>query len=188
MLFCLEGFISGNKAKAECRPGWFARQIVIENYPGCPNPVVVEFCVWCSITSPMMEVEITRIYGDDDCVGFLLPSFIDYAVTVIKSNYFEFCPGAYIPCEVGVRELYIRRPMCMVENSQRQNDFRIWGDVWCVERNEVCVEPYGSVRSITLERYILGELSEECRNNTYRPDLQPGTCFRIINIEECINQ
>ncbi len=177
-LLLLFGFVVGNKAVAECPPGWFERSVIIDNYPYC-SPILVKFCLWCSITSPNMQFQVTQItlLNPSNCQGFLLESFMRFLTERILDNYFEFCPGAYIPCEAGRQEIWVARPLCWYENPLQSYDFFSCNDAKCVEQWFVCIRD-GNPDKVIGQAYIVGEQGQDCLNYS-EGNRVPGVCFHI---------
>ncbi len=178
LVFVLCSFLLFTQAKATCPDGWVERPVVIDNFPACNYYITARVCLRCNISAPFIQFKITEIIGIDSCIGFYLPSFIDFLCARLSANYFEFCPGGYIPCAAGRRDIYVYIPLCFYENDEQPFDFLFCQENWCVEHWSVCTLPDGTVDVVKLsDSQLVGNPPETCIKNPYPQP--PGVCFHI---------
>lgn len=178
VLFTFGFFV--NISRADCPPGWFQREIIIDNYPDCDS-IRVKFCVWCSITSPLIQFQITEItiLNPESCRGFYLESFIRFLTERIIGNYFEFCSGPYILCENGWQEITSIIPICWYENPSQRFDFYSCNEAVCIVRYLACKLANGEVQvGPIVSTEVFGERGEDCRNYN-EGNRRLGVCFHI---------
>lgn len=170
--------IGFSNTKADCPPGWIPRTLTVTDYPGCT--LVVDFCVFCPISSGEMQFQINKIELSG-CDGSYLPSILDYLSARILANYFEFCTGTWVPCSEPTRQIiHIRKPLCFYENDEQPNDYLYCDNSWCVEVYLVCVDN-NNVNWFLWNKYIDGNPNPQCLNTPWNSNLPAGTCFHVID-------
>jgi len=168
------------ESQTPCPDGWFPRTLIVYDFPNC-TPIIVNFCVYCPVSSGELKFQINEIKLPPECSGFYLPSFMDYLSARILANYFEFCTGTWRPCSQPPKQIVsIRKPLCFYESDEQQNDFLFCDGSWCVEVYEVCVEN-NLVDWDLVDKYISGNPNPECINTQWNENLPPGTCFHVID-------
>ncbi len=175
------------QSKADCPPGWVERNLTINGeYPGCPNSViVVKMCVLCSITSDEMRFTINEVvFQNGMCTPFYWPSFMDYLSARILANYFEFCTGAWTPCNSGFKDVYVKKPLCFYESPDpnQNGDFLYCNPSWCVEHWRVCNNGNEVIKTL-VSKWVEGTPYPGCLNTEWDDNLPKGTCFHAVNCQ-----